>query len=102
MERDLKTGYCCNVHGGTTLEEVKSNLEQHACEVKRLVSPDVTMPIGLWLSQSATAGLGDESQAHVDATNSFGDWLAERGFDPFTFNGFPLGDFHQELSLIHI
>ena len=97
MERDLKTGYCCNVHGGTTLEEVKSNLEQHACEVKRLVSPDVTMPIGLWLSQSAIAGLGDESQAHVDATNSFGDWLAERGFDPFTFNGFPLGDFHQEV-----
>jgi len=93
----LKTGYCCNVHGGTTLEEVKLNLDRYACAVKQKVSPGNTMPIGLWLSQSAIAGLGVESQATKDATFEFGDWLAERGLDPFTFNGFPLGDFHQEV-----
>lgn len=93
----MKTGYCCNVHGGTTLDEVKANLEEYSCEVKRLVSPDEAMPIGLWLSESAIAGLGDESPACIDATNAFGDWLAERGFDPFTFNGFPLGNFHQKV-----
>ncbi len=97
MERDLKTGYCCNVHGGTTLDEVKANLEQFACEVKRQVAPDSPMPIGLWLSHSAISDLGDSSQSQIDATNAFGDWLAERGLDPFTFNGFPLGDFHQEV-----
>ena len=97
MERKLKTGYCCNVHGGTTLDEVKQNLERYACQVKENVLPADTMPVGLWLSESAIADLGDESPAHVAATDAFGDWLAERGLDPFTFNGFPLGDFHQEV-----
>lgn len=93
----MKTGYCCNVHGGTSLEEVKANLETYSCEVKRHVSPNEAMPIGLWLSESAIAGLGDASPEHIDATNAFGDWLADRGLDPFTFNGFPLGNFHQEV-----
>jgi hypothetical protein len=97
MENELKTGYCCNVHGGTTLNEVKANLEKFACEVKRQVSPDDAMPIGLWLSQSAMEGLGNASQNQIDATNAFGDWLAARGLEPFTFNGFPQGDFHQEV-----
>ena len=93
----MKTGYCCNVHGGTTLDEVKGNLDRYACAIKQDVAPESTMPIGLWLSESAIADLGDDSPANVDATNAFGDWLAERGLDPFTFNGFPLGDFHQEV-----
>ncbi|QEG22827.1 metabolite traffic protein EboE [Mariniblastus fucicola] len=97
LERKLKIGYCCNVHGGTTLDEVKANLQRYSCEVKQQVSPESTMPIGLWLSQSAISGLGNESQAHIDNTHSFADWLSERGLDPFTFNGFPLGDFHQEV-----
>ena len=93
----MKTGYCCNVHGGTTLDEVKRNLDRYACAVKQQVSPDSTMPVGLWLSESAIAALGDESPARISATNEFGDWLVARGFDPFTFNGFPLGDFHQDV-----
>ena len=93
----MKTGYCCNVHGGTTLDEVKRNLDRYTCAVKQKVSPDSAMPVGLWLSQSAIADLGDESQARISATNEFGDWLAERGLDPFTLNGFPLGDFHQDV-----
>ncbi len=93
----MKTGYCCNVHGGTTLDEVKANLEKFACEVKRQVSPDGAMPIGLWLSQSAMADLGDANEAQINATNAFGDWLADHGLEPFTFNGFPQGDFHQEV-----
>lgn len=96
-EPKLKTGYCCNVHGGTTLAEVKLNLDRFACEVKKQVLPSDVMPIGLWLSESAMADLGDETAAQVDATHAFGDWLAERGLDPFTFNGFPLGDFHQDV-----
>lgn len=76
---------------------MKQNLDRFACEVKQKVSPQNAMPIGLWLSQSAIAGLGDECQATKDATFEFGDWLVSRGFDPFTFNGFPLGDFHQEV-----
>jgi hypothetical protein len=90
-------GYCCNVHGGTSLDEVKANLDRHTTRVKELFSPEANMRIGLWLSRSALAGLGESSQAKKDATDQFGDWLAERGLIPFTFNGFPFGDFHQEV-----
>lgn len=55
------------------------------------------MPVGLWLGESAIAGLGNDDAATVAATQAFGDWLAERGLDPFTFNGFPQGNFHQEI-----
>ena len=55
------------------------------------------MPVGLWLSESAIAELGDESPSCISATKAFGDWLTDRGLDPFTFNGFPLGNFHQEI-----
>lgn len=85
-------GYCCNVHAGTTLDEVKTNLDRYATEVKRQFSPNAPMRIGLWLSQST---MGDLSvQAQIEA---FGDWLFERGLVPFTFNGFPFGDFHQDV-----
>jgi len=96
-ENELKTGYCCNVHGGTTLEEVKENLQRYACDVKQKVSPDKEMPVGLWLSESAISELGEDSPASISATHVFADWLAECGLDPFTFNGFPLGNFHQEV-----
>lgn len=93
---DLKIGYCCNVHGGTTLQEVKSNLERFACEVKRKVSPESLMPVGLWLSESALAEMAT-GDSRASATKDFADWLAEKGLDPFTVNGFPQGNFHQDV-----
>src|SRR5262245_16388320 len=50
------------------------------------------MGVGLWLSAKAA-----EELLHNHAENEFGEWLAERGLVPYTMNGFPLGDFHQEV-----
>ena len=50
------------------------------------------MPVGLWLSESALVEMASDGAA-ID----FGDWLAERGLDPFTLNGFPQGNFHQDV-----
>ena len=93
----MKAGYCCNVHGGRTLDEVKTNLQKHATAVRSTVAPDSQMPIGLWLSQSAIDGLGSANATTRDATLEFSEWLAHRSLEPFTLNGFPLGDFHQEV-----
>lgn len=54
------------------------------------------MPVGLWLSQSALAEMGDGGSGS-SVVNDFGDWLAEKGLDPFTLNGFPQGNFHQDV-----
>lgn len=83
-------GYCTNVHAGADLDQTRANLEQHALAVKRTVCPDAPLGIGLWLSAAAAADLRQGSRG-----DEFRDWLAATGLRPFTFNGFPYGDFHQ-------
>ncbi len=88
----MQTGYCGNVHPGRTIDEVKQNLTTFSLEVKHQISPNDPMGIGLWLSSTAAQELNsDLSQERLR------DWLIEVGLVPFTFNGFPFGDFHQEV-----
>ncbi|MSR18264.1 MAG: hypothetical protein EXS00_03685 [Phycisphaerales bacterium] len=84
-------GYCTNVHGGATLDEMKCNLEKHAVAVRNLYSPSEILPIGLWLSSRALHALGEIDHGACDLR----DWLHSRGLSVFTLNGFPYGDFHQ-------
>jgi hypothetical protein len=85
-------GYCTNVHAGADLEETRANLENYALAVKRRVSPEAPMGIGLWLSAQTAWELVES-----ESTREFADWLLERGLHAFTLNGFPFGDFHQEV-----
>jgi hypothetical protein len=88
----LEVGYCTNVHAGPTLPQTKANLERYALAVKRQVRPHEPMGVGLWLAAQGARELIDSGQAPA-----FGDWLAAVGLVPFTFNGFPYGDFHQSV-----
>src|SRR4051812_43724429 len=85
----ITTGYCTNVHAGHDLATTRTNLERHTLEVKRLVSPDRAMGVGLWLSADAARSL---RQSGLD---EFASWLRSVGLIAYTFNGFPYGDFHQ-------
>lgn len=86
----IQLGYCTNVHAGADLEQTLANLHRYALDVKQRVSPHAPLGIGLWLSAVAARELRDERR--LDA---FQAWLAQAGLSPFTFNGFPYGDFHQ-------
>ncbi|MEM7228240.1 MAG: metabolite traffic protein EboE [Planctomycetota bacterium] len=94
-------GYCTNVHAGASWADTKANLETHALAVKRIVSPDEPMGIGLWLSSDAAmeiAGGGPNvghSEAHAGEV-ALRDWLDQRGLVAFTMNGFPYSDFHAD------
>ena len=83
-------GYCTNVHTGADLETTRANLAKYALAVKRQISPDAPMGVGLWLSANAAQKLLRERK-----TEEFAAWLREVGLVPYTFNGFPHGDFHQ-------
>lgn len=87
-EFDYHIGYCTNVHAGADLERTRANLTRHALAVKRRCAPERPMGVGLWLSATAAAELRRSPQ-------EFRDWLADVGLVPYTFNGFPYGDFHQ-------
>ena len=91
MELSATTfGYCTNVHANASLEKTRANLEKHALGVKRRISPNEPMGIGLWLSANAAQELVSSGQVA-----EFGAWLREIGLVPFTMNGFPYGDFHE-------
>jgi hypothetical protein len=83
-------GYCTNVHAGAMYEQTLANLETHALSVRRQVSPDEPMGIGLWLSAQAARQVLEQDRA-----GELRDWLGSRGLLPFTLNGFPHADFHQ-------
>jgi hypothetical protein len=84
-------GYCTNVHPGESLEQIQTNLERHALPVKRRVSSDQAMGVGLWFSASVAEQLNEDGVAE-----QFRDWLEARRLLPYTLNGFPYGNFHQE------
>lgn len=84
------TGYCTNVHAGTDLTSIRDNLARYAARVRDEVCPGQTMGVGLWVPAEAAGELTDPA-----AAAQFGQWLAESGLLPFTFNGFPYGNFHQ-------
>ena len=93
MELSATTfGYCTNVHANASLEKTRENLARHALAVKRRISPNQPMGIGLWLSAHAAEELVQSGQVE-----SFAAWLREIGLVPFTMNGFPYGDFHEEV-----
>jgi sugar phosphate isomerase/epimerase len=87
-----RIGYCTNVHAGPNLEQTRANLERYALAVKERFSPTAPMGVGLWLAAPAARSLLVDDPLAVE---TFRDWLEEKGLVPFTFNGFPHGDFHQ-------
>lgn len=86
-------GYCTNVHAGATLAQTMANLERYTMRVKRRVSPEEPMGVGLWLSASAAAQLASSPRL-LDEERQ---WWREHDLIPYTMNGFPFGDFHQEV-----
>lgn len=84
-------GYCTNVHAGADLDATRANLAEHALAVKRSISPDRPFGVGLWLSSAAVGELLARQEVA-----EFAAWLADVGLVPFTLNGFPYCDFHQE------
>jgi hypothetical protein len=88
----IPVGYCTNVHAGATLEETRTNLQRYAVAVKRRFSPDSPMGVGLWLSASAARKMLAEHRVA-----EFAAWLDASGLVPYTFNGFPYGDFHKDV-----
>ena len=74
----MLTGYCTNVHAGTTLDETIANLENHAVSVRKHLDQD-RLGIGLWLPETAL-----ESLANRDDVLRLRDHLDELGLFVFT------------------
>ncbi|HEX2257268.1 MAG TPA: metabolite traffic protein EboE [Afifellaceae bacterium] len=79
--------YCTNIHPAESAPEVLASLETHLPEVKRRVSPEAPMGVGLRLGAEAAAALEAEQLETL---------LDRLGCYVFTINGFPYGPFHGQ------
>jgi sugar phosphate isomerase/epimerase len=86
---DCTVGYCTNIHSGTDLATIRSNLTQYSVAVRSSLGA-TSLPVGLWIPSSAAL----EVEKDVAGFKQF---LAIQGLTPYTFNGFPFTDFHQKV-----
>jgi hypothetical protein len=86
---DVHLTYCTNIHAGESWRDVCSSLDAHVPEVKRRVSPDRPMGVGLRLSGEAAA-----AARNPENLRGFQDQLQRLGAYVFTINAFPYGPFH--------
>ena len=84
--------YCTNIHGGEKWEDHFKLLREHFPQMKGAVSPHRPMGLGLRLADRASKALLDRRKL-----DELKDWLAREGAYVFTMNGFPFGDFHEEV-----
>ena len=84
-------GYCTNIHPGITVEEICENLHTVSAEVAQRRGGDKRkLPVGLWIPSTAAVQLRRHGmQPLIDA-------IAEHNLLPYTVNGFPYDNFHQE------
>lgn len=82
--------YCTNIHAGNDWESHFSTLKQYFPYIKKEVSPDAPMGIGLRLSNEASMEL-----VKGERLSEFVQWLEGVDGYVFTMNGFPYGNFHH-------
>ena len=81
--------YCSNIHPGESWPEVREIVSRYLPQVKREVSPDAPMGVGLRVSGQAAFALAEPS-VREDLLGL----LETAGLYVFTLNGFPYGKFH--------
>ncbi len=96
ISHDTHQTYCSNINPGAGWHEVFKALKDHLPAVKKQVSPDRPMGIGLRLSNLASLELQEVG------TTALKDWMSNNGFYVFTMNGFPYGGFHRQRVKDHV
>ena len=84
--------YCTNIHAGENWPDHFAAIEEYFPSIKKKISPDNAMGIGLRLSNEASIEL-----IKKENISDFKKWLADQDAYVFTMNGFPYGGFHHTI-----
>jgi hypothetical protein len=92
--RRVRLAYCHNLHAADTLDEMLTNMRAVTLPLRERVAPGMRFGVGLWLGGTLARALaskpdgGDLSQLFL--------FFEANDLDPFTYNAFPHGRFHQD------
>jgi hypothetical protein len=84
--------YCTNIHAGENWADHFNALKLNFPEIKKQLSPDEPMGIGLRLSNIASIEILTDNNLP-----EFKQWLQHNDAYVFTMNGFPYGGFHNTI-----
>ena len=84
--------YCTNIHPGQDWASTFESLVKYLPIIKNKISKEQPFGIGLRLSNKAS-----EELAMNNNLPQFKTWLIKNGLYVFTMNGFPYGNFHDEV-----
>jgi len=84
--------YCTNIHAGGNWQQTIESLKEYVLKIKAEVAKDTPFGLGLRLSNVASEELNQGT--HL---SEFKNWLDQNGIYVFTMNGFPYGNFHNEV-----
>ena len=91
--RAVRLAYCLNLHPGETAAEVLEGMRRVTLPLRERIAPGREFGVGMYVPARAAAELA------AGGDNPWRDRLAgflnEHGLDPFTWNAFPYGGFHQ-------
>ncbi|TGK87734.1 xylose isomerase [Leptospira noumeaensis] len=81
--------YCSNIHPGETWKDHFYQLKENLPKIRKKVSPNAEMGLGLRLANEASVEL-----LNPQVLEEFQTWLKKESFYVFLINGFPYGNFH--------
>ena len=84
--------YCTNIHPGQDWASTFDSLVEYLPVIKNKISKEQRFGIGLRLSNKAS-----EELAMYENLPQFKNWLIKNDLYVFTMNGFPYGNFHDEV-----
>ncbi|MGB5318121.1 MAG: xylose isomerase, partial [Eudoraea sp.] len=84
--------YCTNIHPGQDWQSTFQSLETYLPLIKAKVAEDKPFGVGLRLSNKASEELSQHNRLEL-----FKKWLISNNLYVFTMNGFPYGNFHNEV-----
>jgi hypothetical protein len=89
--------YCTNIHAGENWADHFTALKLNFPEIKKQLSPNAPMGIGLRLSNIASIEILKDNNLP-----EFKEWLQLNDAYVFTMNGFPYGGFHNTIVKDHV
>lgn len=84
--------YCSNIHVGESWEDHFLELKTYLPQIKKEVSPNIPLAIGLRLSHEASLTL-----IQKDKLLEWKEWLTKESMYVISINGFPYGGFHSDI-----
>ena len=87
----VRLAYCLNLHPGETPAEIIAGLRAVTLPLRERLAPGRVFGVGMYAPAAAAAELAHDAVA----SGELAAFLSDHGLDPFTWNAFPYGRFHE-------